>query len=78
MTAKLLTDQHLVFLKLKGGCTGSSETTFAKMTQFWKSHVAAQRGTCIKGLFWPRVEPKTEICFSLISSYWFVRRIAQV
>ena len=37
-----------------------------------------QRGMCIKGLFWPPLEPKTESCFSPISSYWFVRRIAQV
>ena len=37
-----------------------------------------QRGTCIKGLFWPPLEPKTESCFSPISSYWCIRRIAQV
>ena len=37
-----------------------------------------QRGTCIKGLFWPPLEPKTESCFSPISSYCFVRRIAKV
>ena len=37
-----------------------------------------KRGTCIKGLFWPPLEPKTESCFSLISSCWFIRRIAQV
>ena len=28
-----------------------------------------ERGTCIKGLFWPPLEPKTENCFSPISSY---------
>ena len=28
-----------------------------------------QRGTCIKGLFWPLLEPNTESCFSPISSY---------
>ena len=27
-----------------------------------------QRGTCIKGLFWPPLEPKTESCFSPNSS----------
>ena len=37
MTVKLLTKQHLVFLGLKGGCTGSSESTLVKMP-----HVAAQ------------------------------------
>ena len=37
-----------------------------------------KRGTCIKGLFWPPLEPKTESCLSPISSYWFIKRIAQV
>ena len=46
-----------------------------KRRHFWK---VIQRGTCIKGLFWPPLEPKTESCFSPISSYWFIRRIAQV
>ena len=39
---------------------------------------AKQRGMCIKGLFWPPLEPKTESCFSPISSYWFVRGTAQM
>ena len=30
-TVKLLTKQHLEFLRLKGGCTGSSEATLVKM-----------------------------------------------
>ena len=38
----LLTEHHLEFLRFKGGCTGSSETTLVKMTHCWKSHVAAQ------------------------------------
>ena len=37
-----------------------------------------ERGMCIKGLFWPPLEQKTENGFSPISSYWFIRRIAQV
>ena len=41
MTAKLLTEQHLEFLSLKGGCPGSSESTLVKMPHCWKSHVAA-------------------------------------
>ena len=45
MTVKLLTEQHLEFLNLKGGCTGSSESTFVKMTHCWK-YVAAQT-SCI-------------------------------
>ena len=42
MTVKLLTEHHLEFLKLKGGCTGSSESTLVKMPHWWKSHVTAQ------------------------------------
>ena len=30
MTVKLLTEYHLEFLSLKGGCTGSSESTLVK------------------------------------------------
>ena len=32
----------LEFLGLKGGCTGSSESTHVKMPHFWKSHVTSQ------------------------------------
>ena len=42
MNVKLLTEHHLKFLSLKGGCTGSSESTLVKMPDCWKSHVAAQ------------------------------------
>ena len=42
MTVKLLTNQYLEFLCLKGGCTGLSETTLAKMPHCWKSHVVDQ------------------------------------
>ena len=41
MNIKLLTEHLLEFLSLKGGCTGSSESTFVKMPHCWKSHVAA-------------------------------------
>ena len=41
MTVKLLTEHHLEFLCLKGGCTGSSESTHVKMRHCWKSHVTA-------------------------------------
>ena len=39
LTVKLLTEHHLEFLSLKGGCTGSSESTHVKMPHCWKSHV---------------------------------------
>ena len=38
----------------------------------------SERGTCIKGLLWPPLEPKTENCFSQISFDWFIRRMAEV
>ena len=41
MTVKLLTEHHLEFLNLKGGCTGLSESTHVKMPHCWKSHVVA-------------------------------------
>ena len=41
MRVKLLTEHRLEFLGLKGGCTGSSESTLVKMPSCWKSHVAA-------------------------------------
>ena len=42
MIVKLLTERHLEFLSLKGGCRGSSESTLVKMSNCWKSHAAAQ------------------------------------
>ena len=39
MLVKLLTEHHLEFLSLKGGCTGTSEYTFVKMSHCWKSQV---------------------------------------
>ena len=42
MIVKLLTEHHLEFLSLKGGCRGSSESTHVKMPHCWKSHALAQ------------------------------------
>ena len=39
MNVKLLTEHHLEFLSLKGGCTGSPDSTLVKMPHCWKSHV---------------------------------------
>ena len=41
MTVKLLTEHHLEFLSLKGGCTGLSESTLVKMPHCGKSHAVA-------------------------------------
>ena len=41
MIVTLLTEQHLEFLSLKKGCTGSSESTLVKMSNCRKSHAMA-------------------------------------
>ena len=41
MIVKLLTEHHLEFLSLKGGCRGSFESTHVKMPHCWKSHALA-------------------------------------
>ena len=41
LSVQLLTEHHLEFLSLKGGCTGSSESTLVKIPHCWKSHVTA-------------------------------------
>ena len=41
-TLRLLTEHHLEFLSLKGGCQGLSESTLVEMPRCWKSHVTAQ------------------------------------
>ena len=42
MIVKLLTEHHLEFLSLKGGCRDSSESTHFKMPHCLKSHALAQ------------------------------------
>ena len=41
MIVKLLTEHHLDFLSLRGGCRGSSESRHVKMSHCWKSHALA-------------------------------------
>ena len=41
MIVKLLSEHHLKFLSLKGGCRGSSESTLVKMSNRWKSLAVA-------------------------------------
>ena len=38
MSVKLLTEHHLEFLSLKGGCSSSFEFTLVKMPHCWKYH----------------------------------------
>ena len=55
MIVKLLTEHNLEFVSLKGGYTGSYESTLVKMPHCSKSHATAQiafdiqrRTLCIK------------------------------
>ena len=41
MIVKLLTEHNLEFLRLKGGCTGSSESTHVKMPHCWQLRATA-------------------------------------
>ena len=41
LSVKLLTEYHLEFLSLKGGCRGLSESTLIKKPHCCKSHVKA-------------------------------------
>ena len=47
ITVKLLNEHHFEFLSLKGGYTGSSESTHVSMPHCWKSHVAAHLRTLV-------------------------------
>ena len=42
MIAKILTEHHLEFLSLTGGCRGSSESTLVKISNCWECHAMAQ------------------------------------
>ena len=64
MSVKLLTEHHLGFLSLEGGCTGSSESTLVKIPHCWKSHVAAHLT-----LPW---SVSALICFFLLSIFFLL------
>ena len=51
MIVKLLTEHHLEFLSLKGGCTGPSESTLVIMSNCWKSRALAQIITISLSIF---------------------------
>ena len=42
MIVKLLTEHHLEFLCITGGCRGSPESSHVKIPHCWKLHVTAQ------------------------------------
>ena len=53
MTVKLLTEHHLEFLSLKGGCTGSSESTLVKMPHCYTFCFSDNRESLNKNLLNP-------------------------
>ena len=60
MIFKLLTKQHMEFLSLRGGCTGSSESTLVKIPCCWKSYVVAHIDTpaCLSQTYHPLCRSK--------------------
>ena len=58
MIVKVLTEHHLEFLRVKGGCRGSSESTHVKMSNCWKSHAAAH--ICSIASRWTFVRPSVK------------------
>ena len=46
MIVKLLTEHHLEFLSLTGGCRGLFESTLVKISNCWKSNAVAQFNYC--------------------------------
>ena len=55
MIVKLLTEHHLEFHSLKGGCRGSSESSHVKMSCCWNSHAATDIIISIYHLGWPQI-----------------------
>ena len=72
MILKLLTENHLKFLSLKGDFRGSSESTLAKMSNCWKSHAAAHFIVKVQFyLFYDDFENKLKQCWLEIASCIF-------
>ena len=69
MTVKLLTEHHLEFLSLKGGCSGWPESTHVKIPHCLKSHVAAHINNEIAPLGWLETGVHIPLKCS-VSSYW--------
>ena len=69
MGVKLLTEHHLDFLSLTGGCTGSSEFTLVKMLHCWKSHVTTQLDYHSVVIFhWDVISHNKVCCWSHVSA----------
>ena len=52
MLVKLLTEHHLGFQSLTGGCTDSYESSYVKIPHCWKSHVTAHLSLLLMLIHW--------------------------
>ena len=70
LIVKLLTEQHMEFLSLTGGCTGSSESNHVKMPHFWKSYIVAKIISTLQAIVqkWGQVSVKHENFFTTLAS----------
>ena len=75
MIVKLLTEHHLEFLSLTGGCRGSSESTLVKMSNCWKSHAAAQMNISGFSMVRPRVKA---ISINTTGIYLYIYQIGKI
>ena len=80
MIVKLLTDHHLEFLSLTGGCRGSPESTQVKMPHCLKSHAMAKFVTLrrkdylLVHVFQPLKLGTTKSCSIVnLEQRWFLR-----
>ena len=80
MTVELLTEPHLRFLSLKGGCKGSSESTLVEMPHYWKSRVTAQLLSIIAPEQQNRrnLHEKQESVISVKLSFYFLLKMPKV
>ena len=72
MSVKLLTEHNLE-LSIKGGCTGSSESTLVKMPHCWKSHDTdhIMYKTTIN-FDYHSIRPPVRVLYSLHAGYFFM------
>ena len=76
MIVKLLTEHHLEFLSLTGGCRGLSESTHVKMPHCWKSHALAHisiRHGCIE----PAFQTTDKSLYSNEDSFWGIWMVTE-
>ena len=69
MTVKLLTGHHLEFLSLKGGGTGSSESTLVKISYCCKSHAMAQIFVLLDRIFFLLLLGESTTTQTMVPSY---------